>query len=452
MASAGRTADELLLEVTRQLEELRAERAAERREREEEKREWAEEKRAEQRVAAQQAAQYAAQQRLRRTTMYQPFSSPVRFTPPDGLDIAEQPVPAGSMVFNPVAKIVQQFSTPRSSASVGKAAAMDTATALMDPPRVAVADLVANASGLEQLRKKMKEPAEFSGTDGESAREFCDTARNYVTAFLGSSQIGRLSYIFSRTTGNARQWIKAEMEKAALQHREVEWFELEESFVRAMEGPNHVLKLWTDLQALRYGVGKCKELRDFNLEWDKLRVRIQEGSGEQGSSILWGLQYAQILFNSNQALYDRVVMLGGIPTDLEDWKVKLAMAVSMQTASVSISRTPFTRFSGWTPGRKADAVRVNGVIATDASAAEQPGTDSAVAETADANVITARVSQSSGGNDRRGESVKVRLTQEVLKKLFDANRCFRCYKKGHRGRDCNSTPAVKPPTEEQLSN
>lgn len=437
------------------MEAMKKELAEEKRQREATKKEREDDK-------AELASLRRMAQQQRRTTMYQPFSSPRPLAAGAEPGVYQQQPAPGPALRVVVSPLTQQFNTPQRGGQASAEAAIET-----DQPQVAAEELTPNAEGLAALRKKMKEPEPYSGADSESVREFCDTARNYLRSFLGSSQIGRLSYIFSRTTCNARQWIKGQMETAEQQHVELEWFMLEEKFIREMEGPNHNLKLWHDLQALRYGVGKCKELRDFNLEWDKLRVRIQESTGEQGAGVMWGMQYGDNIRLSNQTLYDRTIMLGGVPSDLAQWKLKLAMAVAMQTAmldkpSLSSSRAPFHNFNAWNGNNRSGAVRVNSMEAEtgdssgqDAGADRQPKPDGRPSSAASAsaaawagvNAVTTDGGGGSGGNKRL-----VQLNPDQLKRLFNTNRCFKCYKKNHKAAECKSAAATKPPTEEQLSN
>jgi hypothetical protein len=451
MAAISLEAMQLMMQ---QMEAMRKELAEEKQQREAGKKEREDDK-------AELASLRRMAQLHRRTTMYQPFSSPEPQAASAEPGVYQhQKTPTMRVVDS---SLTELFSTPQRG---GKASAESSAAAAMGAgqSQVAAEELIPNTEGLAALRKKMKEPEPYSGADSESVREFCDTARNYLRSFLGSSQIGRLSYIFSRTTGNARQWIKGQMETAEQQaeHVELEWFMLEEKFIREMEGPNHTLKLWHDLQALRYGVGKCKELRDFNLEWDKLRVRIQESSGEQGAGVMWGMQYGDNIRLSNPTLYDRTIMLGGVPSDLAQWKVKLTMAVAMQTdvmdkPSASSARAPSNRFNAWSSNNRSGAVRDNGMEAEkwtrdssgqDAGADRQPMPDGMQSSSATASAAASVHAMTTGGANKR----LVQLNPDHLERLFDTNRCFKCYKKNHKAAECKSAAATNPPTEEQMSN
>jgi hypothetical protein len=179
------------------------------------------------------------------------------------------------------------------------------------------------------------------------------------------------------------------------------------------------------------------------------------------------MQYGDNIRLSNQTLYDRTIMLGGVPSDLAQWKVKLAMAAAMQTVvmdkpSASSARAPFNHFNAWSGNNRSGAVRVNSLEAElwtgdnsghDAGVDKLPTPDgrqsNPAAASAGAGVNAMTISGGGGGG---GNKRLVQLNPDQLKRLFDANRCFKCYKKNHKAAECKSAAATKPPTEEQMSN
>jgi hypothetical protein len=407
-----------------------------------------------QRTASEAEAQARRESQARRETIYRPFADPsspvpdrttVNTSPPPHTPQRSTSVPPSSSI-NSNNNIHQGTD---SSVNINQSQSHQHQSGVNN-------NRERNEVGLASLLKSWKAPEIYDGLNGKSARAWADTIRVYLNAHLGNSQIGRLQFVFSRTSDAARQWIKSEMETAEKEGKDIEWCDLEWKFVAEMEGPYHTMALYTDLLSLRYGKGNCKDLRSFNQQFDILTTRIMEGYDQkQLLSLVWGLQYAMLIRNSDSRLYDRSCTLGGVPVTLEEWKTNMAKAVATKQISDTDYKSQFysTQRSPWQSNTR--SVSANNTTASSGQSNET----ALVSETqrpegvSEADQVAIQAAKTNTSRPRGWT-----LSTEQMEKLKAARRCFRCYKKAeklasgdwHSARNCMNQPPQRPPNAEEL--
>jgi hypothetical protein len=316
--------------------------------------------------------------------------------------------------------------------------------------------------GWETLLKKKKEPVPFVGDpsrDKQGVRVWVQSVDNYLNMFLSDKQGRRLDWVIQTTEGAAQQWLinQRDMSRHLLAagslDREVEWVEIKPQFIAYFEGADHRLTWTAEMNALRLGKGKCKDLPQFNAEFDRLRILLapSSNSGNIEMDEMWGDRYGYLIQVSDDDLYKAVITLG-LPKALSDWKLKSSVAM----ISLAVLRKSGGYGGGQQSGGQRWQNRGNGqgsshsksTVGVNRIAAGEDDDDSrSASEREEGEQESAAVQNLNTGATRQ----KYRLSQVERRQLSSARRCFNCYGKDHIKANCKKEIPNRAPAPAELN-
>ena len=248
------------------------------------------------------------------------------------------------------------------------------------------------------------------------------------------------------------------------------WEELQPPFLEYIQGGRDRRALWKEkMEALAYGRGKCKDLLQFDHEFETLRIKLYPSSSANPDMNQRSADdYGAAIRRGDTRLYIECIRLLGRDFEnatLSDWKKVAQQAVAVRNLTREVRGVPDTGFrSGYSYRSsglptQAERASVQNMERMEGYGAEADGTltqdeteeDSPTAIQA---VNTGRHAQgtTSSSESKRG----VQLSEDMRKQLMAKGMCFSCYKKGHRARDINECPnkgkrATRLPSKEELN-
>jgi hypothetical protein len=317
--------------------------------------------------------------------------------------------------------------------------------------------------GLEQLARKTERPVRFSGDtskDKTDVRTWVEGVNSYLNIFLRQgSEKGRLSHVVAMTEGAAQRWLLTKKDEtdrlyaAGRLDQPAEWVDIQPLFLEYFEGPQYRMMLRAEMETLRLGKGKCKDITTFNSEFDRLRVRLYTASNQLGDmDIVCGDEYGKAVLRSDATLWADVYKLG-IPVTLEEWKTKTATAWAARQAVAAVmggGRAGYGSGSGrpsYYSGQQQQqhTARANRMQTNERGTEEEgetwPREEGQPEAGAAAQAVAVQPS-------RRNKHLK----HEPMQTLKKMGACFLCYQKGHMISSCpcptNKLPQRAPTAEE----
>jgi hypothetical protein len=371
------------------------------------------------------------------------------------------------------------LNVPPSAASEPEHAAMasddDNDEKHMDSPpappiRTPTAPWKTNDKGFALLIKKLDPPPLFTGSPTDTindVRRWVVHTDEYLDIYLGVGvEGGRLKLVIQWTEGPPKDWLMQKRKEVAMLVQrgrldyEAEWKEIKHEFIELLEGPQYRLLQRAELEKLRLGQRHCKTPLFLNAEFDRLAVRLwPSGTDLAVFDFVLGDEYGKIIERSDISLWEDIHRGLGIPQTLADWKAKTATAWAARQVVTRGRATPrdnVHRQGGyWRATTRAEEKSTMNQVQTTPSEDEH--------ETVSPNGLTdsgAQLQRIQAGTNRQGDRTQppqkkpgLFLTDDEVRKLMAAGRCFRCYQKGHVGSDPSCPGRGKPrrkPTAEEL--
>jgi hypothetical protein len=319
---------------------------------------------------------------------------------------------------------------------------------------------------------KIPSPGRFSGKDEkdkDNCENWCKQMTNYLNGLfrgITDAHAERMQIVLGLLDQPASDW----MNGVYREEENMSWEQLQPAFLEYIQGGRDRRALWKEkMEALAYGRGKCKDLLQFDHEFETLRIKLYPSSSanpymNQRSAD----DYGAAIRRGDPRLYIECIRLLGRDFEnatLSDWKQVAQQAVAVRNLTREVRGVPETGVrSGYSyrPSQlptQVERTSVQNMRTLDGDAAEQDDiwTQPEAEEespTAIQAVNTGRQARSATNapENKRG----VQLSEEIRKQLMAKGVCFNCYKRGHRARDINDCPnkgkrATRPPTKEELN-
>jgi hypothetical protein len=329
-----------------------------------------------------------------------------------------------------------------------------------------------NDKGFALLIKKLDPPPMFTGSPTDTindVRRWVVHTDEYLDIHLGVGvEGGRFKLVIQWTEGPPKDWLmQKRKEVATLVQRghleyEAEWKEIKHEFVELLEGPQYRLLQRAELEKLRLGQRNCKTPLFLNSEFDRLAVRLwPSGTDLAVFDFVLGDEYGKIIERSDLSLWEDIHRGLGIPQTLADWKAKTATAwaarqVVTRGRATLTPRGNFHRQGGYGRGVTTTDEKTT-VNQVQARAGENEDETVTSDELPDSGAQLQRVQAVTNRQGDRTQTPQKKpglfLTDDEVRKLMAAGRCFRCYQKGHVGSDPSCPGRGKPrrkPTAEEL--
>lgn len=387
---------------------------------------------------------------LRRRTMYLPPAPSTPLPSPPQVSVLTDPSLA-------------KFHTPNTRASMGTAPLPvgvnrqeedEEEIDHEESPEFTEEEEEKEAARLAKVMTKMSVPEKFSG-ETEKDKEAVDIWVDHATAYM-NGQFGkldgtkygkqRIQFIKSYLRGAASDWLVAAHSSDPTRT----WEELQEPFRHFIKGGRESNDLWKQqMNGLRYGVGKCKDLLGLEQEFERLRIKLYPTSSAEGPlNQRLGEDYGNCILRGDPDIYKEMLrLLSDQETpSLSTWKKAAARAVHIREVTRTITNQPSsTRPGGGVGGlpRGRQSNRYGSLAEVDIGVEDsEPG----------------RGGQEDGGETPVGGTVAIQRLQDKKKKgarrpflsdeeyraVMSKQLCLQCYQPGHRIGDDNCKEKGKP--------
>jgi len=359
----------------------------------------------------------------------------------------------------------QEDNTDERSSSRSQAARLvpsESSVTLMAAQRQAI---------INKALTKIPSPGRFSGKDEkdkDNCENWCKQMTNYLNGLfrgITDAHAERMQIVLGLLDQPASDW----MNGVYREEENMSWEQLQPAFLEYIQGGRDRRALWKEkMEALAYGRGKCKDLLQFDHEFETLRIKLYPSSSANPDMNQRSADdYGAAIRRGDPRLYIECIRLLGRDFEnatLSDWKKVAQQAVAVRNLTREVRGVPETGVrSGYSyrPSQlptQAERASVQNMRTLDGDATEQDDISTQPAEeessTAIQAVNTGRQAQTatSSSENKRG----VQLSEEMRKQLMAKGVCFSCYKRGHRARDVNECPnkgkrATRLPTKEELN-
>lgn len=319
---------------------------------------------------------------------------------------------------------------------------------------------------LAKVMTKMSVPEKFSG-ETEKDKEAVDVWVNHATAYM-NGQFGtldpirygkqRIEFIQSYLRGAASDWLVA----AHASDPTLTWEELQEPFRHFIKGGRESQDLWKQqMNGLKYGSGKCKDLLALEQEFERLRIKLYPTSSAEGPlNQRLGEDYGNCILRGDTDLYKEVLrLLSDQETpSLSTWKKAAARAVHIREVTRTVTNQQSSMRSGGGVGGPQRGRQGNryGLLAEIDTRTEEPepgrGGQEDGGETASAGTVAVQRLQDRTVK-KKGPQRKPFLSEEEYRAVMSKQLCLQCYQPGHRIGDDSCKEKGKPrrkPTAEEL--
>jgi hypothetical protein len=319
---------------------------------------------------------------------------------------------------------------------------------------------------------KIPSPGRFSGKDDkdkDNCENWCKQVSNYLNGLfrgITDARAERMQIVLGLLDQPASDW----MNGVYREEENMSWEDLQPAFLEYIQGGRDRRALWKEkMEALAYGRGKCKDLLQFDHEFETLRIKLYPSSSANPDMNQRSADdYGAAIRRGDPRLYIECIRLLGRDFEdatLSDWKKVAQQAVTVRNLTREVRAAPETGLrSGYSYRSSQQPTQMERPsvqnMATQDSDAAEPSThwtaDDAEEDSSTAiqAVDTRRHAQ---GTTASSESKRgVQLSEDMRKQLMAKGLCFSCYKRGHRARDINECPnkgkrATRLPTKEELN-
>jgi hypothetical protein len=345
----------------------------------------------------------------------------------------------------------------------GPAPSSESATTLTTAQRQSI---------INKALTKIPSPGRFSGKDEkdkDNCENWCKQMTNYLNGLfrgITDAHAERMQIVIGLLDQPASDWMNGVYREEA----NMSWEELQPAFLEYIQGGRDRRVLWKEkMEALAYGRGKCRDLLQFDHEFETLRIKLYPSSSANPDMNQRSADdYGAAIRRGDTRLYIECIRLLGRDFEnatLSDWKKVAQQAVAVRTLTREVrggsDTGPRPGYSYRSPSLPTQAERasVQNMGRMDGSVAEADGDlmqDEAEEDSSTAiqAVNTGRHTQgtTAPSETKRG----VQMSEDMRKQLMAKGMCFSCYKRGHRARDFNECPnkgkrATRLPTKEELN-
>ena len=320
---------------------------------------------------------------------------------------------------------------------------------------------------------KIPSPGRFSGKDEkdkDNCENWCKQMTNYLNGLfrgITDAHAERMQIVLGLLDQPASDW----MNGVYREEENMSWEQLQPAFLEYIQGGRDRRALWKEkMEALAYGRGKCRDLLQFDHEFETLRIKLYPSSSANPDMNQRSADdYGAAIRRGDARLYVECIRLLGRDYEkatLSDWKVVAQQAVAVRNLTREVRGVAeFGVRSGYGYRQsqlptQAERASVQNMRTMDGeSDAEQdslrtePGAEQESSTAIQAlNTRRQIPSASNSTDDRKG----VQLSEGMRKQLMAKGMCFNCYQRGHRARDVNDCPnkgkrATRLPTKEELN-
>jgi hypothetical protein len=317
---------------------------------------------------------------------------------------------------------------------------------------------------------KIPSPGRFSGKDEkdkDNCENWCKQMTNYLNGLfrgITDAHAERMQVVLGLLDQPASDW----MNGVYREEENMSWEQLQPAFLEYIQGGRDRRALWKEkMEALAYGRGKCRDLLQFDHEFETLRIKLYPSSSANPDMNQRSADdYGAAIRRGDPRLYIECIRLMGRDFEnatLSDWKKVAQQAVAVRNLTREVRGVPETGVrSGYSyrpsqPPTQAERTSVQNMRTLDdeSETAErddirnQPEEESSTAIQA---VNTGKQTQRAAKPSETG----VQLSEGMRKQLMAKGMCFNCYQRGHRARDVNDCPnkgkrAMRLPTKEELN-
>jgi hypothetical protein len=300
------------------------------------------------------------------------------------------------------------------------------------------------ATRLAKVMTKMSIPEKFSG-ETEKDKEAVDVWVNHATAYM-NGQFGtldpvkygkqRIEFIKSYLRGPASDWLVA----AHSSDPTLTWEELQEPFRHFIRGGRESQDLWKQqMNGLKYGSGKCKDLLALEQEFERLRIKLYPTSSAEGPlNQRLGEDYGNCILRGDTDLYKEVLrLLSDQETpSLSTWKKAAARAVHIREVTRTVTNQHSSIRTGGGVGGLPRGRQANryGMLAEIDTGVEEPepgrGGQEDGSETPSGRTVAIQRLQDKGLK-KKGPKMPF-LSEEEYRTVMSKQLCLQCYQPGHR--------------------
>ena len=320
---------------------------------------------------------------------------------------------------------------------------------------------------------KIPSPGRFSGRDDkdkDNCDNWCKQMTNYLNGLfrgITDAHAERMQVVLGLLDQPASDW----MNGVYREEDNMSWEQLQPAFLEYIQGGRDRRALWKEkMEALAYGRGKCKDLLQFDHEFETLRIKLYPSSSANPDMNQRSADdYGAAIRRGDTRLYIECIRLLGRDFEtatLSDWKKVAQQAVAVRALTREVSGASGTGSrSGYhsyrapqlpTQDERASmhnmrALENETMEADDAWTPAHTHEEPSIAAQA---VNSRRQPQDrlTSEENRRG----VQLSEDMRKQLMAKGLCFSCYKRGHRARDVSECPnqgkrATRLPSKDELN-
>jgi hypothetical protein len=319
---------------------------------------------------------------------------------------------------------------------------------------------------------KIPSPGRFSGKDEkekDNCENWCKQMTNYLNGLfrgITDAHAERMQIVLGLLDQPASDW----MNGVYREEENMSWEQLQPAFLEYIQGGRDRRALWKEkMEALAYGRGKCKDLLQFDHEFETLRIKLYPSSSANADMNQRSADdYGAAIRRGDPQLYIECVRLLGRDYEharLSDWKKVAQQAVTIRNLTREMRASHDTGARGgyiYRPpqtSHQAGRTSLQHVHAEESGKEEEnevgglpPQAEEPTAAVQGVNTARQPLSDTGSSQDEGG----IRLSPEVRRRLMAQGKCFSCYRRGHRARDVNECPnkgkrATRLPTKEELN-
>lgn len=288
---------------------------------------------------------------------------------------------------------------------------------------------------------------------------FVSGVEHTMNMWMASEPRGRLDLVIDCTAGPAQRWLltrKADCDRmmaGGIKQENADWDVIKEQFILQMGGGAHTQRLYqTKLESLTIGKGDSEAVAEFITKFTELAMRaypLDKHPDTVMRGLMLGKEFGQRVAASDMYVWQEAMRSKPPPETLWDWERALTSAWATEQ-TIREQR----RKQGTYRGPKVDVPSVQRV--NNMEAGGEPGEDRQEEthdgrdEGAALNVVAAKKTGTKASDKPNKAPRNKHINGEMFDKLKKSNRCYRCYKQGHIGKDCTN-PANRAPTADELN-